>query len=131
VLRARIFALFAAIALMLPSGAAARPHYFCKMVDVVMSHCCCPSARSEHGSQGEVEARGPECCERMVMPARAGGSSTNDVAVDVPVAGLIAVLSPYDLVRQPASLLRLAEQQARGPPGVGPPLFIAHCALLT
>jgi hypothetical protein len=131
VLRARIFALLAAIALMLPSGAAARPHYFCKMMDEVLSHCCCSGARSERGSERRAEVRVPGCCEQLVMPARASGSSTADMTVDVPLAGLVAVLPPYELVGASRSVLRSIERQARAPPGLGPPLFIAHCAFLT
>ena len=130
-LRARIFALLAAIALLLPSGALARPHYFCHMMERVLADSCCAS-QSEHGTQRQQpQVQGDECCERLLVPARAGASAASDVASEVPVAALVAVLSPYELVLLPAGEVRVAEQWARAPPGARAALFLANCALLS
>ena len=131
VFRARIFALCAAIALMLPAGATARPHYFCRMMERVRSSCCCAAERSEHEAERRAQVRGQDCCERVIAPTRAGASAASDATIDVPVAAVVAMLSAYEWLQRPLSVARAAERQARGPPGVGPPLFIAHCALLT
>jgi hypothetical protein len=129
--RARILALVAAIALMLPSGAAAGAHYFCRMAERVLPNCCCAAAHDEHESGHEVQVRGAGCCEQMLTPARAGATAANDAALELPAAGLATVLPAAAWPQAPVSRLRAARARSRAPPGVGPPLFIVHCAFLS
>jgi hypothetical protein len=134
-LRARIFALLAAIALMLPSGAAARAAYFCRMMERVMPSCCCRGAHAAHAAREEArqaKASSPDCCERFGTPSRAPASAAAcDAALQVPSAALLSLL-PIDVVfAAPALVGAERGSQARAPPRGEPPLFIVHCALLS
>lgn len=129
VLRARIVAVLAVIALMLPSGAVARAHYFCKMMERVMPACCCAG---EHTSEAAASAKAsaPSCCERLLAPNRASASAAASSLPDVPAAALASVLPDFTRQGDPALVVGVRRPQARAPPGVGPPLFVSYCALL-
>jgi hypothetical protein len=130
VVRTRIVALLAAIALMLPSGAVARAHYFCKMMERVMPACCCAGEHDDAVAAPAAKASAPSCCERLQSPTRASASSASLSGPDVPSAALASVLPDFRLEGGPAAVVGLHEPQARAPPSLGPPLFVSYCVFL-
>jgi len=129
--RARIFALLTAIAVLLPGGAAAPAHYFCRMMERVQPACCCAGARNEHTAVRRAEVRHADCCERLTQPSHATASAAEEPALAVPAAAVLAVLPVYAWLGQAVSSDHSTARQARSPPSLGPPLFIAHCSLLS
>ena len=129
-LRLQLFALIAAIATLLPSGALAKPHYFCRMMDRVLSSDCC-AERAESGATDHETLQAPDCCERMVSPERAGANRAADAPTQLPAAALATILDPYVVPTLKVGTNTIAPPQARAPPALGPPLFIVHCALLS
>lgn len=131
-LRLRLFALLATVALLLPGGALAKSAYFCRLMDRVGPTCCCEEARTEHARHATgPELRGTGCCERLTVPDRATAANPNDTGLDVgatPLSALIPV--PLHDVSS-ARVGAVPPPQARAPPAVGPPLFLAHCAFLS
>ena len=130
-LRLPMLTLIAALAILLPSGALARTHYFCHMAEKVMPSCCCAEQPAPHDAEQPAQARTPDCCERLVSPERAGTRGVDDAALHVPTAALAIVIEPYLAPRLESGRVGLAPRGGRGPPGAGPPLFIVHCALLS
>jgi hypothetical protein len=114
---------------LLATAASARSRYFCKMMGEAVAECCCGAAERASESTG-VTARAPDCCERI------GAAKGTAVAVDqattpnVLSAPLVATLPAFEYPAPEFRLTSSAPSFARAPPGAGPPLFIAHCALL-
>jgi hypothetical protein len=127
--RARLLAVLAAIALMLPGGALARASYFCRMMERVMPSCCCAHAQ-EREAQRAPRASAPDCCERMEAPSRSNASPANAAVPLVAPAALLAVLPAYLDVLALLGVESAVTPQARAPPSLGPPLFVVHCSLL-
>ena len=128
-LRLQVIALFAGVALLLPEAAFARAHFFCRMMDRVLeSACCCDdgAATVDVGAKAQV----PDCCARVTPPSRSVAPSASDVTVSVPEAAIVAVVP--EAVRTPLFVRDwgAAEKLARGPPPLGPPLFLTHCSFL-
>jgi len=85
--RVRLLALVAAIALMLPSGAAARVSYFCRMMERAVPACCCAHAKAKQAKR-ETTAQAPSCCDLLSTPSRAHASAVSDSSPQVPAAAL-------------------------------------------
>jgi hypothetical protein len=129
-LRLRIVALLVGLATVLPGGAFVRPHYFCRMMDRVMAAPCCEAEREVRETRREDQISAPDCCVRVETSARDVAAAAREALAEVPVASLVATIAePFSV---PLAVGRSAPRRARAraPPSVGPPLFIAHCALL-
>ena len=128
--RLQLIALLAAVAVLFSSGASARTQYLCRITGLVLADCCCavdgPVRPSRHGQQ----ARAADCCERIVTAARSGATGTRDALKTATSAALAADLPRHDYSAPTAELVALAVRSTRAPASVGPPLFVAHCALL-
>lgn len=127
--RARLLAVLAAIALMLPGGALARAAYFCRMMERVMPSCCC-AHEQEREAERAPRASAPDCCERLEAPSRSPAGGANAAVPLVAPAALLAVLPAYLELQAPLGVEGAFTPQARAPPSVGPPLFVVHCSLL-
>jgi hypothetical protein len=135
-LRLRVVALLVSLATVLPSTAFARVHYFCRMMDRVMDSPCCESERAaarlppREDIVVHEEARAPDCCLR-VEASRTGVAPGPRYSLPVVIsAALVATLSRSVFTLPPASTVDAHFEDARGPPPLGPPLFLAHCSLL-
>jgi hypothetical protein len=127
----RIVCLLAIVAIVLPSGAMAGTHYFCRMAERVLSCCCCSEEAEPAATVRVAKVRAPDCCDRLVSPERSGANGVGDAALHLPGAALAKILAPYVDPAPECGLAGVAPAQARPPPSLGPPLFIVHCALLT
>ncbi|MEO8901774.1 MAG: hypothetical protein ABI488_08115 [Polyangiaceae bacterium] len=129
--RLRIIALLAAVLVLMSGAASARTQYLCHMTGRVVGACCCASAGSPRAAtQLTARLRAADCCERVVTAGRAAVTGTRDLLNRVSAASLFAVLPAYVLVQPAARVIGLAPRSSRAPPRLGPPLFVAHCALL-
>ena len=135
-IRLRVVALLVGLAIVLPSPAFARAHYFCRMMDRVMDAPCCAADRNtdqlglwQQGRRRE-EARAPDCCVRVEASRGAIASSPRLSMPVVPSAALMTILEGWSFTPAPVTAARARLEQARAPPLLGPPLFLAHCSLL-
>ncbi|HEY3233768.1 MAG TPA: hypothetical protein VGJ84_03575 [Polyangiaceae bacterium] len=129
-LRAQLVALFTVAAVFLAQGAFARTSYFCFMMGRTVPSCCCKAEPRSSGPSAESRILARDCCERIGSAQGARMSSTLEKSVNVPAGSLVATLPIATYVAPHAHRMTALPAQARAPPAVGPPLFIAHCAYL-
>jgi hypothetical protein len=129
-IRLRIVATLAVLAFLLPEVSFARVRYFCRMMDRVSASGCCCKHGDSAGVERHAEARRPDCCARVAPPARGVAPSVPDTTIPVPAAALTATIAEPIDVPPRASTVAVTPKLARGPPPVGPPLFVAHCSFL-
>jgi len=127
---ARIFALFAALIMLLPSGASARTQYYCRMMGrIVASSACDEEAASKTASPAQ-EFQLADCCQRLSSSGRSASLGTLEAVHDVAAAASVAAAQPFVV-----GLLRHADafcaESTQAPLAIGPPLFIVHCAFLS
>lgn len=127
-LRAQLVALLTALAVLLPGTAFARAQYFCKMMDRVVATCCC---HADRGQSCEAQVQRTDCCEKIAPAARSATLKATGNELSIPTAAVAGVIPAptYAFPRRIDGLV--LSPQARAPPGLGPPLFILHCSLLT
>ncbi|MEO7033787.1 MAG: hypothetical protein ABI548_07885 [Polyangiaceae bacterium] len=129
--RLRIIALLAAVLVLMSGAASARTQYVCHMTGRVVGACCCASAASPlTATHLTARLRAADCCQRIVTAGRAAVTATHAVWNSVAAAPLLAVLPAYVSVQPAARVIGLTPRSSRAPPRRGPPLFVAHCALL-
>jgi hypothetical protein len=128
-LSVRILTLLVAVAVLLSSGVGGRTQYFCRMMDRVMSECCC-KGKQQRADQHKAGIEAADCCKRIAPSTHAAVAATRDSVASIPQAQVVATLSTFDWTLPAAQQSITLPVLARGPPDTGPPLFIAHCALL-
>ena len=128
--RLQIIALLAVLAILMSGAAAAQTRYRCLMSGRIFEACCCADAGLPSAAHRPVEVRAQDCCERVISAARPGATATLDVEQVLPAAFDATVPFRMDLLPRPARE-PLVIWRDRAPPGVGPPLFIKHCSLLS
>jgi hypothetical protein len=132
-LRVQLIAVLTAVAVLLPGGALGRTRFFCHMMNRVVATCCCDGDSKEDGASScEVRVRSTDCCERLSAAARTPTlKALGTENISVPAAAVTAaVLTPVYVFPRTIASVSLP-RQARAPPIVGPPLFLAKCSLLT
>jgi hypothetical protein len=128
VLRAEFLALLAAL-LLLAGTALAGPQYLCRMSGRVLAGCCCASNQEHKAPNCEPAVVAGDCCERLA-PRDRSQVTRSATGENVPPAAL-SVLLPEPVYAFPAAVLASAVvEQSRGPPLIGPPIFVAKCAFL-
>src|SRR6185369_13478523 len=130
-LRAQLIAALTVVAVLLPGSAFARTQYFCRMMNRVVATCCCEGAERHEEQVAGPEVRATDCCQKITPESRSIAAGVSNTDFSVPVAAVVD--APRHCVHAaPLSFAIVAPSiQARAPPAIGPPLFIAHCALLT
>jgi hypothetical protein len=126
--RARIVALLAALVVVLPGGASLGAQYFCRMMDRAVPACCCAPSENDE-ARGETGVRPADCCSRLAAPERSAAAAR--VPSRRPVAALSAILPEPTYLAPSVSMSCSTTAQARAPPTVKSPLFIAYCAFLS
>ncbi len=128
--RARIFALLAAVIMLLPSGAPARSQYYCRMMGRIVASSACDEAASRAvGPAPELQLA--DCCQRLTSSSRNAALGTLDAPPGIAPPALVATAPQLFPVRfQGGAAVSFAEA-TQSPLAIGPPLFIAHCALLS
>lgn len=127
----RLVGLLTALAVLLPGTAFARGQYFCRMMNRVVATCCCErEGTSPPEARCVAKIRTTECCERISASARTPAVRAASTDIVVPPATIASTVPALEYVLPRVGATRALPAQARAPPGVGPPLFIAHCSLL-
>jgi hypothetical protein len=127
----RLLAFLVALLVALPSLASTGTHYFCRVMDRVLPECCCAHEDSRDKPSEGTEIRATDCCERMSAAARTGSASLSDVPRHVAPLALVATLPLFTAAALPTSEALAPIPNAQAPPGLGPPLFLKNCSLLT
>jgi len=126
----RLQLLLTALIVLLAAAASDRSPYFCKMMGRAVAECCCGTEQHVQRSRG-ARAQAPDCCQRF-SPSQQPLATTSHSATppDFPDAALVATLPAFEGVEPSFRIVPVPRPAARAPPGVGPPLYISHCALL-
>jgi len=128
--RARIFALFAALVMLLPSGASARTQYYCRMMGRIVASSACDNEAAAKAASPAQELQLADCCQRLSSSSRSASLGTLEATHDVAPAASVAATQPFVVGRLRDSDGFCAES-TQAPLAIGPPLFIVHCALLS
>src|SRR5260221_14691294 len=87
--RARIFALFAALILLLPSGASARSQYYCRMMGGLVASCCCGVDALSQSPRHAQELQDADCCQRISPSTRSAPLGTRGAVQDIAAAATL------------------------------------------
>ena len=129
--RARIFALLAALVMLLPSGASARTEYYCRMMGRVIGAVSCDREAAPQAASPTTQLEQEDCCQRLTTPSRNASLGTRDALEGVAAAPLLAVsFQTFGLGPDQDSRDGYFES-TQAPLAIGPPLFIVHCAFLS
>jgi hypothetical protein len=132
--RAKLLALLAVLALLLPGGAQARAQYYCQMARQVVASCCCEddaASGAASSAQAPAQYRIADCCRRITSASLAVPSGTLQAVQHVATAPLLYTLPPDLPVVAPADARSVCSEVTQAPLAIGPPLFVEHCALLS
>ncbi len=127
----RFLALLVTLLVALPSLASTRTHYFCHVMERVLPECCCAHEDSPDKSSKGTEVRAADCCEAISAAARTGSATLSDTPKHVPLFALATALPSFTVAAAPSSKVSAPVPNAQAPPGLGPPLFLKNCSLLT
>jgi hypothetical protein len=128
---ARIFALLAALLMLLPGGAFARTQYYCAMTGSVMAARCCETDTASEAPSAAQELQVTDCCQRLSSGNRNASLGTREALHSVVTAALPAALSEAFPATPPSGTGSSCAESTQAPLAIGPPLFVAHCALLS
>jgi hypothetical protein len=126
----RFLAFLATLLIALPALASTRTHYFCRVMERVLPACCCAHESPTKPSEGS-EVRAADCCEKISAAARTASATLSDPPKHVPPFALVATVPSFTVALAPTSVASTPVPNAQAPPGLGPPLFIKNCSLLT
>ena len=127
--RARIFALLAALVMLLPSGASARTQYYCKMMGRIVASSACDKGATP-AARASQELQPVDCCQRLSASSRSASLGTLEAVHDVAPAASVAAAQPF-VVGLGCGSDSVCAESTQAPLAIGPPLFIAHCSLLS
>lgn len=128
--RARIFALLAALVLLVPSGAWARSQFYCRMMGGLVASCCCGAEAQPQSPERAQELREADCCQRVSASTPSAPPGTRDAVPDILLAASLPVIRVFDENPQ-ADTGESCTESTQAPLAIGPPLFVVHCALLS
>lgn len=121
--------LLVALVVLLAAFTADRSHYFCKMMGQAVAECCCASGHGPKADAGAT-ARAPDCCELITASKHSVVAPQATTPPEVGAATLVATLPTLEYPEPWFHLVPPVPSLARAPPSIGPPRFLAHCALL-
>jgi len=120
-----------ALALLVPAPLFARTQYVCHMIERVVTSRCCAGEHRSHDITPAPSVRSRDCCERIPAQAKSPVLGTFEQPQDLGAPACVGVPPETPYVVPIAAAAEVPRQVARAPPTPsGPPLFIAHCALL-
>jgi hypothetical protein len=131
VVRARILALLAALVMLLPGGAFARTQYYCAMMGRVMASRCCETEAVSPAPNAAQELQVEDCCQRLSSGNRSASLGTRDALRGVVAVALLTTAPEPFRLKPQADTGSVCAEATQAPLAIGPPLFVAHCALLS
>jgi hypothetical protein len=126
----RFLAFLATLLIALPSLASTRTHYFCRAMERVLPACCCARKAPTKPPEGS-QVRAADCCEEISAAGRTVPATLSAPPTHVPPFALVATVPSFTVAPAPTSKVSTPVPNAQAPPGLGPPLFLKHCSLLT
>lgn len=128
---ARIFALLAALVMLLPSGASARTQYYCRMMGQIVESASCDSESASPSVSPVQQVQEADCCQRLSSSSRSASLGTSKAVPGVAAAVLLSTApQPFGVGLHLDAGIRCGES-TQAPLAIGPPLFLVHCALLS
>src|SRR5450432_187445 len=125
--RARVFALLAALLMLLPSGASARTHYYCQMMGRVVASCCCETNAVSQAPGAPQELQAADCCQRISASSRTASLGTREAFRAVAAAALPSTLPVNFGLSLPGDApVSACSESTQAPLAIGPPLFVVH-----
>lgn len=126
----RLLSLLVSLALLLPAGTLGSVLYVCRMTGDTGKSCCCAKRAAEQANR-QPSIQGAGCCDTKITAAAERPSC--------PPAADFHVAPPAFVTRLPVELgltVPLPDspamaERARGPPRIGPPVYLENCALLS
>jgi hypothetical protein len=130
--RARIFALLAALLMLLPGGAWARTQFYCPMMGHIVASCCDETDALSQAPSAAPQLRVADCCQRLSSSNQGASLGTHEAFQEVAAAALPSTRPPsFGLSPREGDTGSSCAEATQAPLAIGPPLFVAHCALLT
>ncbi len=126
-----MFALLAALVMLLPSAASAHAEYYCRMMGRVVGAASCANEAAGRAVGPASELRLADCCQRLKSATGTASLGTREVAPDLVAACHASAPSPSFELGAPSGRRSLCAAATQAPLAIGPPLFLAHCALLS
>lgn len=127
----RIFALVAALIMLLSSGAPARSRYYCRMMGGPVASCCCSTDARVQSPKHAQELQSADCCERISPSVRSAPLSTREAVHDIAAAAALPPICESLVANPDTDTGTSCNESTQAPLAIGPPLFVAHCALLS
>jgi hypothetical protein len=129
--RARLFALLAALVMLLPSGASARTQFYCRMMGHIVATSSCDNRSASEPASRAQEFQLADCCQRLSSSSRNAVLGTLDAVHHVAPAALVATVPQFFAAGPLSDSGSGRVEPTHSPLAIGPPLFIANCALLS
>jgi hypothetical protein len=131
VVRARIFALLAAVILLLPSGVSARSQYYCRMMGGIVASCCCGADARTQPQKHAQELESADCCQRLSPATKNASLGTRLATHGIAAAAALPAVRECFRTYQGEDTGTSCTESTQAPLAIGPPLFVVHCALLS
>jgi hypothetical protein len=128
---AQLFALFAALVLLLPGTASARAQYYCRMVGHVIGDAACDNGAPSKASRNTQELQASDCCQRLSSSHHSAALGTLDAVTGVAPAAYVATRPQAVALGARSGPISFCAESTQAPLAIGPPLFIVNCALLS
>ena len=128
---ARIFALLAALVMLLPSGASARTQYYCRMMGRIVASSSCGNEGASQAPSRAQELQVADCCQRLSSASRSAWLGTREAVRSVAAAALLTTTPQPFSGGLERNTCNFCGESTQSPLAIGPPLFIVHCAFLS
>ncbi|MCA9644646.1 MAG: hypothetical protein H6718_27570 [Polyangiaceae bacterium] len=130
-LRVKLAALLALVALLLPATSVGRVLTLCKMSGRMGASCCCHGDAHQRAAKKPQPAKAerPGCCEQRLTKTTQVLSAQSEADLPPSQAVLVAELSLPE-ASEPRLEVEEVPRVARGPPPLGPPLYLKNCSFL-
>jgi len=123
--------LLAALVVLLPSGAASRAQYLCRMTGRILADASCDSGAKARPTAAVAELRAENCCQRILSSSKSAALGTREAIQPVLLATVLPTLAPPLRGAGPACADSVCSESTQAPLAIGPPLFVVHCAFLS
>ena len=116
--------------LLVPVTAFARVLSLCNMGGRTGKACCCQHSEPESAHCKTPAIDRAACCKDVTSHAEKASAVQAGAASDVPPAVLLELLPAIVRIEWALAESKSFAPRARGPPPLGPPIFLRNCAIL-
>lgn len=118
--------------MLLPGGTWARSHYYCPMMGRIVAACCDETDAASQAPSAAPQLQVADCCQRLSPANRSASLGTSEAYRGVAAAAIPITLWPsFEPSPRGDDTGSSCAEATQAPLAIGPPLFVAHCALLT